>query len=159
MTQSQLPEFTNTARSRLATCLLLLRIGIFIVFFMWTIDKFINPEHAGDVFKKFYKVEWLNATLSYAFGAAQMLVIIAFLVGFLRTWSYGLVLLMHAVSTLSSWQQYLDPWNNHHLLFYAAIPMLAGCLTVWLMRDFDTISLDACLRNKSTGQSPQAAKG
>ena len=155
MSQPQLPEFTSTARSRLAIGLLLIRIGVFAVFFMWTIDKFINPEHAAKVFEKFYKIPSLSAALSYVVGGAQMLLVLAFLVGMFRTWSYGLVLAMHAVSTFSSWQQYLDPWTYPHLLFFAAIPMLSACVTLWLMRDFDDYTVDACWRSKPSNQTPQ----
>ena len=156
MSQPQLPEFTNKARNHLAIGLLLIRIGVAAVFLMWTIDKFVNPEHASKVFEKFYKIPSLTATLSYAVGAVQMLLVLGFLVGLFRTWTYGLILLMHAISTFSSWQQYLDPWTYPHLLFFAAIPMLSACVTLWLMRDFDTYTIDACLRPKHLDQSPQA---
>jgi hypothetical protein len=32
---------------RLQWSLLLLRLTVFLVMFMWTIDKFVNPGHAG----------------------------------------------------------------------------------------------------------------
>ena len=37
--------------------LLLLRIGVFLVMFMWTLDKFVRPDHAAGVFKKFYQLD------------------------------------------------------------------------------------------------------
>ena len=155
MSEPQLPQFTTAARRKLAIGLLLIRIGVAIVFLMWTIDKFVNPEHAAKVFEKFYKIPSLNATLSYVVGGAQMLLVLAFLVGLFRFWSYGLILVMHAISTFSSWQQYLDPWTYPHLLFFAAIPMLSGCIALWMMRDFDTYSIDACWRPKQS--IPEAA--
>lgn len=154
MSQHQLPEFTHTARNRLAIGLLLIRIGIAAVFLMWTIDKFVNPDHAAKVFEKFYKIPSLSASLSYAVGGVQLLLVGAFVFGLFRTWTYGLILVMHAISTFSSWQQYIDPWTYPHLLFFAAIPMLAACITLWLMREFDTYSIDACWRPKHLGQSP-----
>ena len=150
MSQTLAPVFDNKARTQLGICLLLLRLGIAIVFLMWTIDKFINPEHAAAVFKKFYKVPGLSETLAYAVGGAQMLLVIAFILGLLRTWSYGLILVMHAISTFSSWQQYLDPWTYPHLLFFAAIPMLSACVALWVLRRFDIYSLDACWLAKPT---------
>ena len=63
-------------------------------------------------------------------------ILIGFLVGFQKRYTYGAVLLFHAVSTLSSYRQYLDPWSN--LLFFAAWPMLAACFTLYLLRDLDT---------------------
>ena len=144
MSNPNYPAFDDKARKQLATGLLLIRIGIAVVFFMWTIDKFINPAHTAAVFAKFYMVPGLSATLAYAIGVVQMLIIIAFLVGYLRTWSYGLILILHAVSTVTSWSAYIDPWTYPHLLFFAAIPMLSACLALWTLRRFDAYTVDAC---------------
>ena len=144
MTQMLQPVFDNKARTQLSISLLLLRLGIAAVMLVWTIDKLVNPEHAAKVFEKYYMYKGLSETLSYAIGGAQLLVVIAFIVGLFRTWSYGLILLMHTVSVASSWKAYLDPWTFPHLLFFAAIPMLSACIALWMLRRFDVYSLDAC---------------
>ena len=144
MSQPHTPLLDDKSRTQLGVCLLLLRLGIASVFFIWTVDKFVNPEHAAAVFKKFYKFPGLTATLAYIVGAVQMLLVVAFTVGLLRTWTYGLILVMHAISTFSSWEKYIDPWTYPHLLFYAAIPMLSACVALWVLRRFDIYSLDAC---------------
>ena len=128
---------------RLAWCLLWLRLGIAIVFVMWTVDKFVNPEHTAAVFKKFYKIGELSNELSYTIGAIQMLLIVCFIIGLFRTFSYGVILVLHAISTFSSYKNYLDPWTYPNLLFFAAIPMLAACVTVWWLRKYDLFSVDA----------------
>ncbi len=46
---------------------------------------------------------------------------------------------MHAVSTLSSFRQYLAPFKGPNLLFFAAWPMLAACIALFLLRDLDTL--------------------
>jgi uncharacterized membrane protein YphA (DoxX/SURF4 family) len=148
MSQPNSPEFDTKARSLLAISLMLIRIGIAVVFLMWTIDKFANPEHTAKVFEKFYKIPSLTSTLSYAIGGVQLALVLAFLIGAFRTWTYGLVLLMHAVSTFSSWANYLDPWTYPNLLFFAAIPMLSACIGLWLLREFDTYSIDGCRKPK-----------
>lgn len=81
---------------RIQVSLLALRLTVFLVMLMWTLDKFVNPEHAGAV------------------------------------------LILHAVSTFSSFAQYLSPWQN--LLFFAAWPMLAACLALYLLREHDTLA-------------------
>ncbi|BAP15086.1 MAG: hypothetical protein AOY29_01490 [Alcanivorax borkumensis] len=127
---------------KLALSLLLLRLGVFIVMLMWTLDKFINPAHTGKVFAKFYGLEGLDGSTLTVLACLQLIVILAFVAGALRRYSYGAILLMHAGSTLSSWQQYLDPFN--HLLFFAAWPMLAACIALYLLRDQDTLlSIDS----------------
>lgn len=36
-----------TERDRIANALLALRVGVFIVMFMWTLDKLVNVRHAA----------------------------------------------------------------------------------------------------------------
>jgi putative oxidoreductase len=131
-----------TDNNRLPLSLLFLRIGVFIVMFVWALDKIVQPDHAAAVFANFYLLEGMAAGVLAAIGVIQIVIYLAFLGGLFRTWTYGLVLAMHTVSTLSSYQQYLDPFNN--LLFFAAWPMLAACIALFLMRDSDTLwSVDA----------------
>lgn len=142
-------ELSSQVDKRVALSLLMLRAGIATVFLMWTVDKFVNPEHAAAVFKKFYMIPSLSNVAAYAIGGLQLAVILAFLVGWLRTWTYGAVLGLHAVSTFSSWEKYIDPWTYPNLLFFAAIPMLAACISLWLLRDLDSYSLDGWLARKN----------
>ncbi|WP_201550772.1 hypothetical protein [Psychrobacter fjordensis] len=119
--------------------LLLLRLGIFTVFLFWTLDKFINPDHAAGVMSKFYGMENMGDSIFYVMGAVQLILIILFVVGLFKTWTYGILLLAHAGSTFSTFALYLEPFDN--LLFFAAWPMLAACITLFLMRDWDTLTL------------------
>lgn len=122
--------------ARLSWSLFLLRAGVFIVMLMWTLDKFVQPEHAAAIYENFYAIGGLGSAVFYVIGAIQMIIILSFLAGIMKTWSYGAVLLFHSVSTLSSYNQYLDAFSN--LLFFAAWPMLAACVALFLLRDFDT---------------------
>jgi hypothetical protein len=122
---------------RIPSCLFLLRVGVFIVMFMWTLDKFVNPDHAAQVYAFFFAIGGLGATAFYAIGGLELLVILAFVAGLFKRFTYGVVLLLHAASTLVAWRQYLDPFSN--LLFFAAWPMLAACVTLYLLRDLDTL--------------------
>lgn len=122
--------------TRTANALLALRLGVFIVMLMWTLDKFVNPQHSAAVFDKFYGLGGIGPGLFMVIGALQLMLVLAFVAGFKKRFSYGAVFLLHAVSTLSSWQQYLDSFNN--LLFFAAWPMLAACYALYALRDLDT---------------------
>jgi putative oxidoreductase len=122
---------------KLRLSLLFLRLGVFTVMFMWTLDKFINPDHAIGIFKQFYFLNGLSTGIMYALGAVEMVVVLGFVAGFKKRWTYGIVLVLHVVSTFSSFGRYLDPWKN--LLFFAAWPMLAACVTLYLLRDDDTL--------------------
>lgn len=123
--------------TRLQWSLLSLRVGVFIVMLMWTLDKFIQPEHSSKVFENFYGLAGLGSTIFMVTGMVELLLILAFLGGLYKRFTYGLVLIIHGVSTFASFQQYLDPFNN--LLFFAAWPMLAACIGLYLMRDEDTL--------------------
>jgi len=123
--------------TRLQWSLLSLRVGVFIVMLMWTLDKFIQPEHSGKVFENFYGLAGLGSTIFMIIGLLELLLILAFLAGLYKRLTYGIVLLIHGISTFSSFQQYLDPFNN--LLFFAAWPMLAACISLYLLRAEDTL--------------------
>lgn len=127
--------------NRLAASLLCLRLGVFLVMAVWTVDKFLRPEHAAGIFANFYGIDGLDASMTYVIGGLQALLLGFFVLGLARRWSYGLVLLIHGVSTFSSWKQYLAPFEGPNLLFFAAWPMLAACLALYLLRDSDTMSL------------------
>lgn len=131
---------TATAlEARLAPALLALRLGVGLVFFMWTLDKFVNPDHAIRVFQHFYMIPFLTENGSYVVGTVQALLVGSFIAGFMRTWTYGAIFLLHAVSTLTPMANYFNPWEGVNLLFFAAWPMLAAAGTLWWLRDYDTL--------------------
>ncbi|MGB5439319.1 MAG: hypothetical protein WBN90_06670 [Gammaproteobacteria bacterium] len=124
---------------RLEVSLLLLRMSVFLVMFMWTIDKFINPGHAAKVYESFYYIAGLESAVMYVIGALEIIILLLFLAGYKKKYTYAAVLLFHAVSTLSSFKQYLAPFDGPNLLFFAAWPMLAACFALFLLRDGDTL--------------------
>lgn len=125
--------------NKLPVALLSLRLSIFVVMLMWTLDKFYNPSHAAGVYQKFYRIGGLGEIAIYLIAGAEVLLLIAFLFGIKRTLSYGLVFVLHGVSTFSAWQQYSQPFEGPNLLFFAAWPMLAACFTLFLFRDQDNL--------------------
>jgi hypothetical protein len=104
---------------------------------MWTIDKFINPGHSAKVFGKFYHIAGLDAVVMYGIGAIEICILLLFLAGYKKKYTYGAVLALHTVSTLSSFKQYLAPFDGPNLLFFAAWPMLAACFALFMLRDQD----------------------
>ena len=120
---------------RLATSLLLLRLSLGLVMMVWAFDKILNPAHGAAVFEAFYGVAGVGEQAVQGIGVAQALIVLAFLLGAAKTWSYGAVLFMHAVTTLVSWSAYLQPLEN--ILFLSAWPMLAGLVALFLLRGED----------------------
>jgi hypothetical protein len=121
---------------RLALSLLLLRLTLALVFGAWAADKFVNPEHGAAVLQGFYGLKDVPVTAIHALGAAQAALVLAFVVGLARTWSYGAVLVMHAITTAVSWKAYLGLDN---ILFFSAWPMLAALVALFLLREQDTM--------------------
>lgn len=125
----------QTLEQRLPWALLALRVGVFIVMLMWTLDKFVAPDHAAGIFANFYGIGGLGNAMVYLIGAVELVIVLGFVLGIAKRWTYGLVFVLHAISTLSSFPMYLG-FDN--LLFFAAWPMLAACFALYLLRDHDT---------------------
>jgi putative oxidoreductase len=126
-------------RNRVGVALLVLRLTVFLVMLIWTIDKFVRSDHAASVYKHFYFLRGLDPVIIYAIGVAELVLLIGFVIGFAPWLTYGLVLLLHAVSTFSSFHQYLHPYEGPNILFFAAWPMLGACFTLYYLRDLDTL--------------------
>lgn len=127
---------TNTLPVQLPRALLAMRLGVFIVMFMWTIEKFVNPRHATGIFASFYGVQGLGEGIIFAVAFVELLVVLAFVMGLYKRWTYGAILLLHGATTLISWKYYLG-FNN--MLFFAAWPMFAACYALYILRDQDTL--------------------
>ena len=108
-------SINTDVQTRLQWSLLSLRLGVFIVMVMWTLDKFVNPGHSARIFEHFYGISGSTDTIAYILGTLQLSLVIAFLVGFKKRITYGAIFIMHGLSTLSSYNQYIDGFNN--LLF------------------------------------------
>ena len=129
----------TTPIRKLEISLLALRLSVAAVMLVWVVDKFVRPEHAVSVLEGFYNLPGVGETIVIGLGIFQLLLVLAFLVGAAKTWSYGAILLLHAASTFVSWRQYLAPFAGANILFFAAWPMLAACLALFLLRDQDCL--------------------
>jgi hypothetical protein len=139
---------SNNDRNRVGVALLVLRLTVFVVMLIWTTDKFVRPAHAASVYEHFYFLRGLGPTVVYVIGVVELLILIGFVIGFAPRLTYGLVLMFHAVSTLSSFRQYFQPFQGPNILFFAAWPMLGACFALYYLRDLDTLcSVRAKRRN------------
>lgn len=127
----------HVTEQKLPQALLGLRLGVFLVMLVWTLDKFVNPKHASGVYENFYFIGGLGDAVFIVIGLVELILILAFVAGLFKRWTYGIVLILHGVSTLSTWKLYLNPFDN--LLFFAAWPMLAACWALYILRDADTL--------------------
>jgi len=132
--------------------LAVLRVSLGAFLLLWGVEKFVIPEVTVRIWGAFYGVG-LAAALVPVVGAVESALALAITVGLWRRVSYGLGLLLHAVSVASSWRQMIDPWGlrsggapNH--LFLAGVPVLAAFVALYLLRDRDAWTLDEWLRRR-----------
>lgn len=123
---------------KLAVSLLLLRLSVGMVMMIWAFDKVLNPGHGAAVLESFYGLSGVGEAVVRGIGIVQGVIVLAFLLGIARSWSYAAVLIMHGVTTLVSWSAYLQPLKN--ILFFAAWPMLAALIMLFLLRTQDRIA-------------------
>jgi len=110
---------------------------VFLVMFVWTLDKFMNPGHAAKVYEVFYFIGGMESMAMFMIGLVEFVLLLGFVAGLFKKYTYGAVLLLHTISTLSSYKQYLAPYDGPNILFFAAWPMLAACVALFLLRDYD----------------------
>lgn len=137
---------------RWALALLRVALGLFLL--LWGLEKFTIPNATVGIWAKFYGVA-LTASAVPLVGALEITLGVTITLGLWRRASYGLGVIVHAVSTLSSWRQLLDPWGlrsggspNH--LFLAGVPVLAAFAALYLMRARDAWTLDERLARRRT---------
>jgi hypothetical protein len=140
----------ETVECRLTASLALLRVSLGAFLLVWAVMKFLGTKSTIGIFKKFYGVS-IDVDISMVLGALEGALALAIILGLWRTYSYGVAVLVHGFSQLSSWRQTLDPWGVYlndkpQFLFWAGVPVLAAFIVIWLMRDQDKWSLDG-MRN------------
>lgn len=140
----------NGTSERWALAALRVSIGVFLL--LWGFEKFVLPAATVGIWGRFYGVA-LAAGVVPVVGALECALGLAITIGFQRRVAYGLGLLVHAVSVLSTWRELWDPWGlrsggppNH--LFLAGVPVLAGCLALYLLRERDVWTVDGLLARR-----------
>lgn len=121
----------------------LLATRLFIAYFMlmWALDRFANAEHADKVANSFYKIGNLSLTAipTQVIGGFLLAVIFAFVIGFKKRFSYGLVVLLHGMGTLAIMKNLLFFTDSFTLIFLASLPTLGAMILLFLLRKEDTL--------------------
>lgn len=97
-----------------------------------------NYEHSSGVMLHYYHLqvpEWLIVSL----GLIELVLLVGFLFGVLKTFTYGFILLAHLVTTIASSWRLLPPYEVHQLLYFGSLPMLAACFALFLLRERDLL--------------------
>ena len=128
-----------TGTETLSKATLILRVSVALFLLPWIIEKFTDPETTAKIFKAFYFVEDLPLAGSYAVGAIWLALWLAFIAGFKKRISYGLVMLLHGIGTVTTWFKLLPWMESYNHLFLAAIPTMGAMIALYMLRDHDTI--------------------
>ena len=122
----------------LQVSLAIIRMSSVLFFLVWSIGKMIAPELTQKVFATFYFSE-ISPVLSSVLGMLQSIIVLIFMVGLWKTFSYGLVLGMHATSVVSTYQQLLNPYEPPNPLFWAGVPVLGALIALFMLRKCDQL--------------------
>ncbi len=128
---------TATEDRKLAVGLAAMRLSVGAFFLIWAAEKILAPDVARRVAETFYFSSPSDAVLIAA-GVLQAAVVLAFMAGLFRFWSYGALLVMHTVSVLSTVPRLIDPFSPPNHLFWAGVPVLGLLLALFLLRERDT---------------------
>ena len=125
--------------------LFLTRISIAYFMGVWALDRIIAPDHAGAVAKGFYKIGPLDisAIPQPVLGGLLLVLYAAFAVGFKKSITYGLVLLIQLLGLLFIIPNLIPGLESYKLIFVAALPAFMATLLLFCLRGEDTmLSLD-----------------
>ena len=115
-----------------------IRITVTAFFLIWSIEKIIAPEITQGVFSRFYSLT-IPSGFSVFIGIVQTAIILLFLAGLFKLWTYGALLGMHTVSVIASHQPLFNPYMPPNHLFWAGVPTLGALIALFLMRDEDQL--------------------
>lgn len=129
------------AERNLRLPLFLTRLSIFYFMLPWQVMRFGKADSIKGIANKYYKISSMPDMLVTATGVFMMALMIAFLIGFKKKISYGLMFLIHAIGTLMTVPA-LIPFlglEGYNQLFLAAIPTAFAMLLLYCLRDEDTM--------------------
>ena len=119
--------------------LLILRLGLGVFLLLFGIDKLVAPHTTAAVFSHYYGLDVVpGGALIYGAGLLEIALGLAILAGIWKTLTYGLGLALHSVSTLVTYRELLSPFGENHM-YLAAVPVLAGFVTLFLLRHHDVL--------------------
>ncbi|MEN0039970.1 MAG: hypothetical protein AAF764_01405 [Pseudomonadota bacterium] len=154
------------APQTLSIALLIIRLATGAFLFVWASLKFLRPEWMVNVFRGTYGLDWVTADYAYAVGAAQMVVVMLFVLGAFRTVTYGFVTLMHAtgiigallsgsllfkgglIKAVSTGTYEIGYTTFPANLLWTSVATLGALVALFLLRHGDSYTIDG-LRNRS----------
>ena len=113
------------------------RVLIVLFLLPWVSMRFTNPAQIEKIAAKFYKLSWLPSEAMMGIAILWALLLLAFAVGFKKKISYGLVFLLHTLTTITSLPYMIPGTANFNKLFLASLPVVGAMLLLYILRDED----------------------
>ncbi len=137
------PELTEDTEKNLGLCLALCRFGVFIVFFVWTLAKFLHPEHGVNIMRGHYLIDGVTEAAVTIFGLFEMALCIALILGFYKRFTRGFFLLISIYSVitprvLNGYKIFIFENSEPQIFLFSGFTMLACAIAIYWLRDYDT---------------------
>ncbi|BAY82663.1 GAF sensor signal transduction histidine kinase [Calothrix parasitica NIES-267] len=124
-----------TNEKRLEIGLFVMRLSIGIFFLALIIQKFLAYRPTTGDFTGFYSIETSIFFYPVLFTATALIII--FLSGLCKTFSYGIFLGLQLVFLGSMHNEMLQPQQPNYVLFWTGIPIIGALITLFLLRNKD----------------------
>jgi len=119
--------------------LFLTRLSIALFLFPWVLMRLTKVEAGAGLFEKYYFIKGMPNAVALIIAIFWAILLLAFLSGFKKRISYGLVFLLHTLGTLMTLPYLIPGTENFKILFMAAIPTIAAMGLLYILRDQDTL--------------------
>lgn len=122
------------------------RLSIAVFLLPWQLMRFSKPETISNISQKYYKFSMpeIGSTVT---GVLMMVLLLAFVAGFKKRISYGLVLVLHTIGTLTTIPYLIPGLEGFNILFMAAIPTIGAMWLLYVLREQDTLlSVDSMMK-------------
>lgn len=119
--------------------LLFTRLSIAAFLAPWVHLRLTNIGAGKHLFSKYYKVSDMPDIAAYGIAIFWLILLVAFVTGFKKRLSYGLVLLFHTAGTVFTLPYLVPGSENFQILFFAALPTVAAMLLLYILRREDTL--------------------
>lgn len=119
--------------------LFLTRLSIALFLFPWVLLRLTKVEAGAGLFEKYYFIKGMPNAVALIIAIFWAVLLLAFVTGFKKRISYGLVFLLHAVGTVMTLPYLIPGTDNFKILFMAAIPTAAAMGLLYIMRNEDTL--------------------
>jgi hypothetical protein len=133
----------NALESRLRLCLFFCRLGVFIVFLIWTYNKLIRPEYGVYIMSEYYLIPNVPEILILIFGGFELIMCLLFVLGFYKRLTRGFFLFLSvlAISSPEVIRGYFTAIlveAHPTILFFTGLCLFACSFMVYYLRDYDT---------------------